>query len=225
MIFDLSEKELEFENPSSFVALECEEAWLSSLTLFLGNWLEAVKLNSFTGYTELWIKRKDLYPVLYFLKFFSLALAVQLTDLICQDFISFQKRFNLTYLLSSLSYGTKLSLNFHVTDSTFTKSVQSIYGCASWLERENWDMFGVYFYGHRNLWRLLSDYGFRGFPLRKDFPMSGFIESFYDSFKKKIIRKPIELSQEYRLFTLNINWVALELANLILVDDYTTVLH
>jgi len=64
-------------------------------------------------------------------------------------------------------------------------------------------MFGVYFYGQRKLWRLLSDYGFLGFPLRKDFPMSGYLECFYDGFKKRIVRRPVELSQEYRLFTLN----------------------
>lgn len=146
-----------------------EDNWAYTFTLLLGNWIDGLKINSVTGFIEIWIKRHKLHPILYILKLFSMIKAVQLIDIVCQDFVSFKKRFNLTYVLASLTYNTKLTLNFHVDDTTFIYSTQKFYACSNWLERECWDMFGVYFYGQKKLWRLLSDYGFLGFPLQRTF--------------------------------------------------------
>ena len=82
----------------------------------------------------------------------------------------------------------------------------NIYKAANWLEREIWDMFGIFFVNHKDLRRILTDYGFEGYPLRKDFPLSGFLEVYYNELKKRVIYKPINLSQQYRLFDFNSPW-------------------
>jgi NADH:ubiquinone oxidoreductase subunit C len=85
-------------------------------------------------------------------------------------------------------------------------SLTSLYPAADWFERETWDMFGVFFTGHPDLRRILTDYGFTGHPLRKDFPMTGFTEVRYDYSKKRVITEPLELSQEFRYFDFSSPW-------------------
>lgn len=82
----------------------------------------------------------------------------------------------------------------------------SIFNCANWWEREIWDLYGIYFKNHLDLRRLLTDYGFEGYPMRKDFPLMGFIELRYDSNKKRIVMEPVELSQDLRIFTFESTW-------------------
>jgi NADH:ubiquinone oxidoreductase subunit C len=91
------------------------------------------------------------------------------------------------------------------------ESCGNIFETAHWYESEIWDMFGIFFSNHLNLTRLLTDYGFEGYPLRKDFPLSGFIETSYDYTKKRVANEPVELSQEYRAFKFSSPWETLEL--------------
>jgi NADH:ubiquinone oxidoreductase subunit C len=88
----------------------------------------------------------------------------------------------------------------------FTLSLTSIFSGANWVEREIWDMFGVFFNGHSDLRRILSDYGFEGYPLRKDFPVNGFLELRYDDSKKRILSEPLQVTQEFRLYNFSMPW-------------------
>ena len=87
-------------------------------------------------------------------------------------------------------------------------SIASVFSSANWYEREVWDMYGIYFEGHPDLRRILTDYGFQGHPLRKDFPLSGFVECRYDPSKKRVVTEPLELTQEFRQFDALSPWQA-----------------
>jgi NADH:ubiquinone oxidoreductase subunit C len=91
------------------------------------------------------------------------------------------------------------------------ESCECIYAAAGWYESETWDMYGIFFSNHTNLTRLLTDYGFEGYPLRKDFPLSGFVEASYDYTRKRVTNERVELSQEYRSFKFTSPWETLEL--------------
>jgi len=106
----------------------------------------------------------------------------------------------------SLRFNTRLRVKIYVNEISTVNSITSIFINANWWEREVWDMFGIYFNNHPGLRRILTDYGFESFPLRKDFPLSGYIDLRYDSFKKKIIVEPLELSQSFRTFTFESQW-------------------
>ena len=85
-------------------------------------------------------------------------------------------------------------------------SIMNIYKVANWFEREIWDMFGIFFRNHTDLRRILTDYGFEGYPLRKDFPLTGFLEVYYNELKKRVVYKSVNLSQQYRVFEFNSPW-------------------
>ncbi len=127
-------------------------------------------------------------------------------DLTFQDYIGKKNRFVVSYFLLSYPYNFRLNFFSQVEESKSLLSICSIYSSSIWCEREVWDMFGCYFIGNKFMVRLLTDYGFRGFPLRKDFPLTGFVEVFYDDYEKKIIKDLVELMQEYRVFRLTGSW-------------------
>ena len=127
------------------------------------------------------------------------------------DYPNKKKRFKIVYELLSLKYNTRLRVKVFVDELTPVESSVGIYPAAGWYESEIWDMFGVFFVNHSNLTRLLTDYGFEGYPLRKDFPLSGFIETSYDYTKKQVLNSKIELSQEYKSFNFKSSWEDLKL--------------
>jgi NADH:ubiquinone oxidoreductase subunit C len=115
-------------------------------------------------------------------------------------------RFSLVYELLSLKYNNRLRIKIFLDELTPMESIEKIYSGAYWWECEIWDMFGVYFLGKKQMTRLLTDYGFLGYPLRKDFPLSGFFESKYSLIKSRVIYENIELAQEYRAFDFTSPW-------------------
>lgn len=141
--------------------------------------------------------------LLLVLKLHSLKLYNQLIDLAAEDTPKRRKRFRINYILGSLIYNNKIIVSVVTDEITYLPSITKLFSSAGWLEREVWDMFGVYFRGNLEMRRILTDYGFSGHPLRKDFPMTGFKEVYYSLDKKRIITVDVELAQEYRLFTLD----------------------
>lgn len=117
------------------------------------------------------------------------------------DYINCKYRFGVIYDILSLTYSSRLRVKVFVNEITSVDSVIDIYSNSDWWEREVWDMYGIYFNNHLDLRRILTDYGFEGYPMRKDFPLSGYVELRYDESKKRIVLEPLELTQEFRSFT------------------------
>ena len=122
------------------------------------------------------------------------------------DFISCKYRFGVIYDILSLTNNHRLRIKVFINEITPVDSVINIYINSNWWEREVWDMYGIYFNNHPDLRRILTDYGFEGYPMRKDFPLSGFIELKYDQTKKRIVLEPLELAQEFRSFSFDMPW-------------------
>jgi len=122
------------------------------------------------------------------------------------DFLGHRYRFGIVYDLLSLTFNSRLRLKIFVNEITPILSSTSIFINANWYEREIWDLYGVYFNQHPDLRRILTDYGFEGHPMRKDFPCFGFIELRYDDNKKRIISESIDLAQDFRLFKFQTPW-------------------
>jgi len=122
------------------------------------------------------------------------------------DLLGKAYRFAVVYDLLSLTFNSRLKLKVFVNEITFLPSSVSIFINSDWWEREIWDLYGIYFTNHPDLRRILTDYGFEGHPMRKDFPLSGYIELRYDESKKRVITEAIQLTQEFRTFSLETPW-------------------
>lgn len=145
-------------------------------------------------------EKKKLKSLLSLLKNHSEFQYKELIDLYGVDYIFRKKRFEIHYVLWSIQYNNRIRIKCYLDSEESLESITGLYSSANWLEREVWDMFGIYFMNHPDLRRILTDYGFEGFPLRKDFPVTGFLEMRYNENEKRIVYEPVELSQEYRLF-------------------------
>lgn len=124
------------------------------------------------------------------------------TDLLVVDYPNKKFRFEVIYNLLSTHFNKRIIIKVEANQLTFIPSATKIFPGINWYEREAWDMFGIAFDSHPDLRRILTDYGFEGYPLRKDFPLTGFVETRYSETQKKIILEPVSLSQEYRKFSL-----------------------
>lgn len=145
-------------------------------------------------------------PVLTFLKDHTNAQFENIVDIAGVDIPTRVNRFELVYILMSLRYNARIKVKTYTDELTPLPSINNIYLGANWYEREIWDMFGVYFSGHPDLRRILTDYGFEGHPFRKDFPLTGYVELRYDDEVKRVVAEPIELAQEFRKFDYNSPW-------------------
>lgn len=145
-------------------------------------------------------------PIFFFLKNHTNTQFKILSDLCIVDYINNKERFNIIYNLLSIRFNSRIRIKFFITELQPIHSITSIYKAANWWEREAWDMFGVFFLNHPDLRRILTDYGFEGHPLKKDFPLTGFLEVYYNELKKRVVYEPIQLSQQYRLFEFNNPW-------------------
>ncbi len=152
--------------------------------------------------------------ILFFLKNHTATQCNQCIDIVGVDtlsnttkFFNTKYRFVVNYLLRSTLFETHWVIQTQLKISQYLPSITSIYGSARWLEREVWDLFGIYFQNHSDLRRILTDYGFKSHPLRKDFPLTGFEEIYYNDSSKQILYVPVILMQEYRTFTLDSTWL------------------
>ena len=130
----------------------------------------------------------------------------QLIDITAVDYPEKEKRFKLVYLLLSHENNLRVAINFNVNEKTHVPSITKIFPSANWMEREVFDMYGISFKDHPDLRRILTDYGFEGYPLRKDFPLTGHTEVRYSEEHKKVVSEPVKLDQEYRNFDFESPW-------------------
>ena len=149
---------------------------------------------------------KNIYPILLFLNKHTICQFKTLIDIICYDILKSQYRFSIVYNLISFFYNIRISIITKIKELSSIFSIMGIYKSANWSEREVFDFFGIFFLGNKDLRRILTDYGFKGFPLRKDFPLTGYIDIYYDDNQKRICYYNLELTQEYRNFTLKNFW-------------------
>ena len=134
----------------------------------------------------------------------------QLSDLTAVDYPERPERFELVYQLLSMRNNMRLRLLAAVGEGQAVPSVTTVYSAANWAEREVWDMFGIFFAGHPDLRRLLTDYGFEGHPLRKDFPLTGHVEVRYDDTQRRVVNEPVSLVQEFRDFDFLSPWEGMQ---------------
>ncbi len=130
----------------------------------------------------------------------------QIIDVCGADYPERLERFDVVYHLLSMNLNLRVRVKITATESTPVPSITDLHPCANWLEREVWDMYGVYFTGHPDLRRILTDYGFDGHPLRKDFPLTGYVEMRYDEEQKRVVYEPVKLPQDFRTFDFLSPW-------------------
>lgn len=146
------------------------------------------------------VKRDDIVKVALFLRDNGECLFSVLVDICGVDYPDREERFEIVYNFLSLKHNNRVRIKVTTDENTPVPSLCSIYSSAGWFEREVWDMFGVLFDNHPDLRRILTDYGFEGHPLRKDFPLTGFEEIRYDDDLKRIVYEPVKLEQDFRNF-------------------------
>lgn len=149
---------------------------------------------------------KKLTKILNFLKNHTQSQFKVLSDICAVDYPWKKNRFEIIYNILSISFNSRITLITNTNEKIFVDSIVDIYKAAGWFEREIWDLFGIYFLKHPDLRRILTDYGFKGHPLRKDFPLTGFIEVRYINNAKRILAEEVSLAQDYRTFYFNNNW-------------------
>ena len=149
---------------------------------------------------------ENLTSTILFLKTNDKCRFKQLIDITAVDYPGKEKRFKIVYLLLSHENNLRIVINVHIEETVIVPSITKIFPSANWMEREVFDMYGVSFKDHPDLRRILTDYGFEGYPLRKDFPLTGHTEVRYSEAKKKVISEPVKLDQEYRDFDFGSPW-------------------
>lgn len=130
----------------------------------------------------------------------------QLMDITAADYPDREERFEVVYILLSLKRNQRIKVKVSTDEDTPVASAISVFSAANWYERETWDMYGVFFDGHPDLRRILTDYGFEGHPFRKDFPLTGYVEVRYDEDQKRVVYEPVKLTQDFRSFDFLSPW-------------------
>ena len=181
---------------------------LQTIEKLINSELSSKIKNSLINHDELLIEidEKDLIDVIQFLKSNENCKFRQLIDIAGVDYPEDEKRFELVYLFLSHEHNTRIKVLIKFQLGQIINSITKIFLSANWMEREVFDMFGIKFRNHPDLRRILTDYGFKGHPLRKDFPLTGFNEVRYSEKDKKVIYEPVKLEQNYRNFDFESPW-------------------
>ena len=151
-------------------------------------------------------EKEDIAKLLVFLRDDVNCQFKQLMDICGVDYPERPQRFEVVYNLLSLVHNNRVTVKVMLEDNSSIPSVSKVFSSADWWEREIWDLFGIFFSGHPDLRRILTDYGFDGHPLRKDFPLTGYVEVRYDDAQKRVVYEPVKLTQEYRDFDFLSPW-------------------
>ena len=164
--------------------------------------------NTYIKHNQIYIEinKDDLIEVTLFLKTNEYFKFKQLIDITVVDYPEKIQRFKVVYLFLSHEFNQRIIMNYFINESEVISSLTSIFPSANWMEREVFDMYGVNFKDHPDLRRILTDYGFEGHPLRKDFPLTGHTEVRYSEAEKKVINEPVKLEQNYRNFDYESPW-------------------
>ena len=158
------------------------------------------------GQLTLEINVEDLYSTILYFKTNDKCRFRQLIDITAVDYLEKDKRFKIVYFLLSHENNLRIIINVNIEVDITVPSITKIFPSANWMEREVFDMYGISFKDHPDLRRILTDYGFEGYPLRKDFPLTGHTEVRYSEEKKKVIHEPVKLDQAYRDFDFESPW-------------------
>ena len=170
----------------------------------LGNAITATEI--FNDELVLHASRKALIKVMTFLRDDMNCQFKQLMELCGIDYPEREERFDVVYSLLSLTQNLRVRVKVSTDETTPVPSLTGVYSSAGWWEREAWDLFGIYFSDHPDLRRILTDYGFEGHPLRKDFPLTGYVEIRYDDKQKRVVYEPVKLAQDFRSFDFLSPW-------------------
>ena len=176
--------------------------WIKSC---LPKYVQDVQI-TFNNELELMVAPQGIVPVMRFLKENNFCLYNNLSDITAVDVPTRQHRFEIVYNLLSIQYNARIRVKTYTDELTAIDSICDIHRSANWQERETWDMFGIYFHNRPDLRRILTDYGFVGHPLRKDFPLSGYYEVRWSREHERVVQEPVELAQEHRRFDLATPW-------------------
>lgn len=166
------------------------------------------KIQFFSDETVIFIEHKNLLNLLHFLKQHTLMQYKVLNCISGSDYPEKRLRFEVSYEVSSLIFNSRIRVKVLQNELQSIDSSSEIFPASGWYECEVWDMYGIFFKNHNNLRRILTDYGFEGHPLRKDFPLNGYVEVRYSENHKRVINESIEFSQEYRTFNFFGPWSA-----------------
>ena len=158
------------------------------------------------GETTICVERDSLVRVMTALRDHDRCLFTQLVDICGVDFPERLERFEIVYNLLSLKRNARLRVKVQADEDTPVPSVSGVWPASGWFEREIWDLYGVSFSGHPDLRRILTDYGFEGHPMRKDFPLTGFVEVRWDEERRQVVYEPVQLTQEFRSFDFTSPW-------------------
>lgn len=184
----------------------------------LGDYIEAILgadvlgVEVAVGELNVTVRRENIAGVLKRLRDDSNCQLSQLIDLCGVDYPEREKRFDVVYHLLSLRQNHRVRVKVAAGEGEPVPSVISVFSAAGWFERETWDMYGILFSEHPDLRRILTDYGFEGHPLRKDFPLTGYVEVRYDDDQKRVVYEPVRLTQEFRSFDFLSPWEGAEAA-------------
>ncbi len=158
------------------------------------------------GQIQINVSVDDLMSTLEFLKDSESCQFRQLTDIAGVDFPEREKRFDVIYHFLSFKHNARVRVKTQISENESIHSITQLFPAANWFEREAFDMYGIQFTDHPDLRRILTDYGFEGYPLRKDFPLTGNVEVRYDQTERKVIYEPVKLQQDYRNFDIQSPW-------------------
>lgn len=188
--------------------IKMNSSFVQSLVGMLPNWI--IRYSFLDSELTLKVAPDNLSKIVLFLKDHTGTQTKVLIDVTAVDYPGRERRFEVVYIFLSIQQNFRLRVKTEVDGLSPVDSIVNIFPAADWFERETWDMFGIFFSNHPDLRRILTDYGFDGHPLRKDFPLSGFLEYRYNDAKKRVICEPLQLTQELRFFDFTTPWEILK---------------